>query len=56
MAGRVVVMTAGPGQFAGETLIDAPVPRAAGFRTTAQFREAVEAISAHLASGMAAAT
>ena len=53
MAGRVVVMTAGPGRFAGETRVEAPVPRPAGFRTTAQFRDAVEAVSAHLASGMA---
>ena len=55
MAGRVVVMTAGPGRFAGETTIDAPVPRPAGFRTTALFRDAVETVSGHLASGMAAA-
>ena len=55
MAGRVVVMTAGPGRFAGETTVDAPVPRPAGFRTKAVFRDAVETVSGHLASGMAAA-
>jgi NitT/TauT family transport system ATP-binding protein len=54
MAGRVVVMSAGPGRSAGETLIDAPAPRPAAFRTTAAFREAAEAISARLAETMGA--
>ena len=53
MAGRVIVMTAGPGRSAGETPIDAPIPRPAGFRTSAAFRDAVEAISGRLASAMA---
>ena len=51
MATRVVVMTAGPGRLAGETRIDAPIPRPTGFRTTALFRAAVEAVSAGLAAG-----
>jgi NitT/TauT family transport system ATP-binding protein len=45
MASRVVVMTRGPGRFGGETVIDAPIPRPASFRTTALFREAAEKIS-----------
>jgi len=49
MAGRVIVMTPGPGRSAGETVIDAPVPRPPGFRVTALFREAAEAISERLA-------
>ena len=49
MAGRVIVMTPGPGRTAGETAIDAPAPRPHGFRTTAVFREAAEAISERLA-------
>lgn len=52
MAERVVVMTAGPGRFAGETRIDAPLPRPSGFRTTAVFRGACEQVSQHLAAGM----
>ena len=53
MAGRVVVMSAGPGRLAGETSIDAPLPRPPGFRTTAPFREAAEAVSRQLAGAMA---
>ena len=49
MAGRVIVMTPGPGRYAGETVVDAVVPRPAGFRTTAQFRAAAETISEGLA-------
>jgi NitT/TauT family transport system ATP-binding protein len=52
MATRVVVMTAGPGRSGGETLIDAPIPRLPGFRTTAMFRAAAEEISAALAAAM----
>jgi NitT/TauT family transport system ATP-binding protein len=52
MAGRVVVMTPGPGRFAGETIVDGPLPRPAGFRTTAGFREACEQVSTDLARGM----
>ncbi len=54
MAGRVVVMTAGPGRLAGETPIGAPVPRVAGFRTSPRFRAAVEAVSEQLAAAMGA--
>jgi NitT/TauT family transport system ATP-binding protein len=53
MAGRVIVMTAGPGRSAGETAIDAPLPRPAGFRATQAFREAAESISGRLAASMA---
>ena len=52
MAGRVVVMTSGPGRFAGETGVDAPQPRLGGFRTTAVFRAAVETTSERLAVAM----
>ncbi len=52
MASRVVVMTSSPGRLAGETMVDAPVPRPAGFRMTPQFREAVEDVSRHLMLGM----
>ena len=50
MAGRVIVMTPGPGRSAGETIIEAPSPREPGFRTTSRFREAAEAISERLAA------
>lgn len=50
MAGRVIVMTPGPGRSAGETRVEAPTPRPAGFRTTALFRDAAEAISGRLAA------
>ena len=53
MAGRVIVMTAGPGRSAGETPIEAPMPRPPAFRTSAVFREAAEAISGRLAAAMA---
>ncbi len=49
MAARVLVMTPGPGRLAGETEVHADVPRPAGFRTTALFRDAVETVSGHLA-------
>jgi NitT/TauT family transport system ATP-binding protein len=53
MASRVMVMSAGPGRSAGETVIDAPVPRPAGFRTSALFRDAAETISERLMRAMA---
>jgi NitT/TauT family transport system ATP-binding protein len=56
MAGRVVVMSAGPGRVAGETVIDAAAPRPAAFRTTAAFRTASEAISHDLARAMGETT
>ncbi len=52
MASRVIVMTSGPGQSGGETVIDAPMPRPTGFRTTPTFRAAAEEISAALAAAM----
>ena len=55
MAGRVVVMTAGPGRAAGETRTEGPVPRPPGYRTSSAFREAAETISVQLASAMATA-
>lgn len=54
IAGRVVVMTPGPGRLAGEVRIDAPSPRAAGFRLTPQFRAAVEMTSERLSRAMVA--
>lgn len=50
MAGRVVVMTPGPGRIAGAITIEGAVPRPPGFRTTAAFRAAAEAVSELLAS------
>lgn len=52
MASRVVVMTTGPGRLAGEAIVEGPMPRPAGFRTTEAFRRTAEAVSALLASGM----
>jgi NitT/TauT family transport system ATP-binding protein len=55
MAARVVVMTRGPGRSGGETVIEGPLPRPPGFRTTAQFRLAAETVSNQLARAMSAA-
>jgi NitT/TauT family transport system ATP-binding protein len=55
MAGRVAVMTSGPGRLAGETRIEAPQPRPDGFRTSAGFRAAAEATSERLARAMSRA-
>jgi len=55
MAQRTIVMTPGPGRSAGETRLDAPIPRPAGFRTTAAFREAAEQVSRRLDAAMAGA-
>ena len=52
MASRVVVMTSGPGQLAGEAVVEGPMPRPAGFRTTETFRRTAEAVSGLLAKGM----
>jgi len=52
MAGRVVVVSRGPGRVAGEVTIDASLPRPEGFRTSARFREAAEETSRLLAVAM----
>jgi NitT/TauT family transport system ATP-binding protein len=52
MASRIVVLTSGPGRVAGEVMVDAPLPRPAGFRTTALFRQAAEDASRLLAQAM----
>ena len=52
MASRVVVMTAGPGCLAGEAVVEGPIPRPPGFRTTEAFRKAAEMVSGLLAKGM----
>jgi NitT/TauT family transport system ATP-binding protein len=52
MAGRVVVMTPGPGRIAGEVVVGAPLPRPPGFRTSATFRDACEQVSNVLANAM----
>lgn len=49
MAGRVVVMSPGPGRIAGEVSIEGPIVRPPGFRTTEAFRQAAEAVSDLLA-------
>ncbi len=53
MAARVVVMSPGPGRSAGETLVDAAMPRPTQFRTGAAFRAAAERVSADLERAMA---
>jgi NitT/TauT family transport system ATP-binding protein len=55
MAGRLVVMTSGPGRIAAETRIEGPMPRPPGFRTTQGFRETAEKVSHDLALAMGAA-
>jgi NitT/TauT family transport system ATP-binding protein len=55
MAGRVVVMSPGPGRTLADLASPPPLPRPPGFRTTPEFRETVEAVSAALAGGMAPA-
>lgn len=55
MAGRVAVLTRGPGRIAGVAEVEGDLPRGPGFRTSAAFRSAVEQVSALLAQGMEAA-
>ena len=55
VAGRVVVMSPGPGRIAGEARIEAPLPRPPAFRTTETFRHAAEALSQQLYGAMRAA-
>jgi len=52
MASRVVVMTTGPGQLAGQATVEGPMPRPPGFRTTEGFRRTAEQVSGLLAKGM----
>jgi NitT/TauT family transport system ATP-binding protein len=56
MAGRVVVMSPGPGRVAGEMAVEAPTPRPPGFRTTTAFRETAEHLSNQLRTAMRAPT
>ena len=51
MAGRVVVMTPGPGRIAGELPVEGPAPRPPGFRTTEAFRHTAEQLSEILRAG-----
>lgn len=55
MAGRVAVLTRGPGRIAGIAQVDGPMPRPPGFRTWEGFRSAAEEVSDLLAIGMEAA-
>lgn len=48
MAGRVMVLTAGPGRLAAELAVEGPLPRPAGFRAFPAFRQTVEAVSREL--------
>jgi len=52
MAGRVVVMTPGPGRIAGELAVEGAAPRPPGFRTTEAFRHTAERLSEMLREGM----
>lgn len=54
MAGRVVVMSPGPGRCAGEAQTPGALPRGPGFRVTPEFRAAVETVSGMLAAGAVA--
>ncbi len=52
MAGRLVVMSSGPGRVAAETRIEGPMPRPPGYRVTQSFRETAEKVSHDLALAM----
>ena len=52
MASRLVVMTSGPGRIAAETVVEGPMPRPPGFRTTEAFRHTAEKVSADLSAAM----
>jgi NitT/TauT family transport system ATP-binding protein len=53
VAGRVVVMSPGPGRIAADARIDAPLPRPPAFRTSETFRHAAENLSERLRAAMA---
>lgn len=52
MASRVVVMGPGPGRQIATIDVASPLPRPSDFRTTSDFRHAVETVSAALAQAM----
>jgi NitT/TauT family transport system ATP-binding protein len=54
MAGRVAVLTRGPGRISGIAEVGGALPRPPGFRTSEAFRTAVEEVSRLLAMGMEA--
>src|SRR5579871_2394567 len=56
MAGRVVVMTRGPGRTAGEVAVEGPTPRPPGFRTAPAFRDMAEHASSLLRRSTETAT
>lgn len=51
MAGRVVVLSRGPGRIAADMAVAGPMPRPPGFRAEAAFRATAEAVSQALAEG-----
>ena len=53
MAGRMVVMSRGPGRMVADVATPGPLPRPPGYRASAEFRSAVETVSAALSQGMA---
>jgi NitT/TauT family transport system ATP-binding protein len=52
LSGRIVVMTPRPGRVAAEINIDAPYPRGAGFRTSAEYAQACRLVSDALGRAM----
>jgi NitT/TauT family transport system ATP-binding protein len=50
---RIAVMSARPGRLLAEVAVDAPVPRGAGYRDSADYRRTCQAVSAHLAEALA---
>ena len=55
MAQRVLVMSPGPGRIVGDIRTPGDLPRPEGYRTSAAFRETVEAVSQLLAASLKAA-
>jgi NitT/TauT family transport system ATP-binding protein len=55
MAQRVLVMSPGPGRIVGDFRTPGDLPRPETFRTSAAFRETVEAVSQRLAESLKAA-